>query len=42
MASAIAQAKARIATGAFIPASIGIGAADLTVTIGSGSGAGTV
>lgn len=42
MASAIAQAKARIAAGSFIPASISGGAPDLTVTIGSGSGAGTV
>jgi len=42
MASAIAQAKARIAAGAVIPASIGGGATDLTVTIGSGRGAGTV
>lgn len=42
MASAIAQAKARIATGTFIPATIAGGAADLAVTIGSGSGAGTV
>jgi hypothetical protein len=42
MASAIARAEARIAAEAFIPASIGGGAAGLTVSIGSGSGAGAV
>jgi hypothetical protein len=42
MAAAIARAKARIATGPLIPAGIRSAAQELEVTLGAGSGAGTV
>ena len=42
MAAAIARAKARIATAPFVPAAIRGGAQELDITMGTGSGAGTV
>lgn len=42
MAAAIAQAKARIAAAPVVPASIRAAARELNITVGSGSGAGTV